>query len=152
MSKRGKENAGGKTDGGNSRDVNAAIRASLAVKLRAQQKLGYDEIARQCGFASRGAAHNAVQRELARNLSTNVEELRREELATLEYLEQTVLKRMRDEQYAKSMLFSVDRLLQIGERRAKLMGLDKRPDEELTNQPYEKKIILIDEPVQEVKA
>lgn len=119
--------------GGNTRDVNAAIRASLAVKLRAQQRLGYDEIARQCGFASRGAAHNAVQRELARNLSTNIEELRREELATLEYLEQTVLKRMRDEQYAKSQLFAIDRLLQISERRSKLMGMDAQKDERPAN-------------------
>ena len=137
-----------KNPNGNTRDVNAGIRASLALKLRAQQRLSYAEIAQQCGFASKGAAHNAVQRELARNISTNVDEMRREELATLEYLEQTCLKRMRDEQYEKSMLFAVDRLLQISERRAKLMGLDTRADEELTNANYEKRIILVDEEVQ----
>lgn len=123
MSKRGRENSGGKT-GGNSRDVNAGIRAALALKLRAEQRLPYDEIARQCGFASKGAAHNAVHRELERNISTNVEAMRREELATLDYLERETLKRMRDEEYAKAKLFAVDRLLQIMERRAKLMGLD----------------------------
>ncbi len=127
-----KKNAGGKTDG-NSRDVNAGIRAALALKLRAQQHLGYDEIARQCGFASRGAAHNAVQRELARNISTNVDEMRREELATLDYLEMECLKRMRDEEYSKAKLFAVDRLLAIHERRAKLMGLDMQKDERPAN-------------------
>src|SRR5258708_30527028 len=119
MSKRHGDNSGG-----NTRDVNAGIRASLALKLRAQQHLSYAEIATQCGFASKGAAHNAVQRELSRSISTNVEEMRREELATLEYLAMTVLKRLRDEEYSKSMLFAVDRLLVIMERRAKLMGLD----------------------------
>lgn len=143
----------GKSDnaGGNTRDVNAAIRASLAVKLRAQQRLSYDEIARQCGFSNRGAAHNAVQRELQRNISTNVEEMRREELATLDYLTMECLKRLRDEEYAKAKLFAVDRLIALSERRSKLMGLDMRPDEEIANQPYEKRIVLIDEP-QEVKA
>jgi AraC-like DNA-binding protein len=114
----------GDNSGGNTRDVNAGIRASLALKLRAQQHLSYAEIATQCGFSSKGAAHNAVQRELSRSISTNVEEMRREELATLEYLEMTVLKRLRDEEYSKSMLFAVDRILVIMERRAKLMGLD----------------------------
>ena len=114
----------GENSGGNTRDANAAIRAALAVKLRAEQRLSYAEIARQCGFASKGAAHNAVQRELARTIATNVEELRREELATLDYLEAVCLKRMRDETHEKALLFAVDRILQISERRARLLGLD----------------------------
>ena len=61
------------------RDVNAAQRAALAVKLRAN-KVKYDDIARQCGYGSPGAAHKAVMRELGRTISTNVEELRREGL------------------------------------------------------------------------
>ena len=121
----------GDNPGGNTRDVNVGIRASLALKLRAQQHLSYAEIATQCGFGSKGAAHNAVQRELSRTISTNVEQLRREELATLDYLEMTVLKRLRDEGYSKSMLFAVDRILAISERRAKLMGLDVPVDQAL---------------------
>ena len=123
MSKQGKSNSGG-----NTRDVNAGIRASLALKLRAEQHLSYQQIAIECGFASKGAAHNAVQRELDRTISTNVEQMRKEELATLDYLEMTVLRRMRDEEYKNGMLFAVDRLLVIMERRAKLMGLDLTPD------------------------
>jgi AraC-like DNA-binding protein len=116
-----------KNPDGNTRDVNAGIRASLALKLRAQQHLSYAEIAQQCGFASKGAAHNAVQRELQRTISTNVDEMRREELATLDYLEMMALKRLRDETYEKQQLFAFDRILQIMERRSKLMGLDAQP-------------------------
>ncbi len=136
-----------KNPDGNTRDVNAGIRASLALKMRAQQRLSYDEIARQCGFASKGAAHNAVQRELSRTINQSVNEMRREELASLDYLEEQCLKRMRSETHEKAMLFAVDRVLQIKERRSKLMGLDVKPDEELTNQHYEKRIVLIDTPV-----
>ena len=126
MSKRRDNNPGG-----NTRDANAGIRASLALKLRAQQHLSYAEIALECGYGSKGAAHNAVQRELSRSISTNVEQMRREELATLDYLEMTVLKRLRDEEYSKSMLFAVDRMLTIMERRARLMGLDIPVDQAL---------------------
>ena len=55
--------------------------------------------------------------------------MRRDELATLDYLEVQVLKRLRDEEYAKAQLFAVDRLLTIMERRAKLMGLDTPVDQ-----------------------
>ena len=105
------------------RDVNAAVRASLAVKLRAS-KVGYEQIAKQCGYASAGAAHNAVQRELKRTLVTNIDELRREELDSLEKLEFECWKRMTDKDFTKGMLFAVERIVQIKERRAKLMGLD----------------------------
>lgn len=109
------------------RDVNAAQRASLAVKLRAQ-KAKYDDIAKLCGYGSAGAAHKAVQRELGRTIATNVEELRREELDSLERLEFECWKRLYDKEYSKSMLFAVDRIVAIKERRAKLMGLDTPVD------------------------
>jgi hypothetical protein len=109
------------------RDVNAAVRASLAVKLRAS-KVGYEQIAKQCGYGSAGAAHNAIQRELKRNIVANVEEMRREELASLETLELECWKRLTDKEFTKPMLFAVDRIVAIKERRAKLMGLDVKPD------------------------
>lgn len=105
------------------RDVNAAQRANLALKLRAS-KVKYVDIARQCGYASPGAAHRAVQRELDRTVVTNVEELRKEELDSLERLELECWKRLADKSYEKSMLFAVDRILAIKERRARLLGLD----------------------------
>lgn len=131
-------NAKGRT----TRDVNAAERAAMAVRLRAQ-KLGYDEIARRCGYASRGACHDAVQRELQRVVVENVEELRREEVAMLDRLQEECWKRLDDDEFSKAKLFAVDRLLMISERRSKLMGLDKRPDELIANQNYIKKIVIV---------
>jgi AraC-like DNA-binding protein len=109
------------------RDVNASQRAVLAVQLRAQ-KVKYDEIAKACGYGSAGAAHKAVMRELQRTISTNVEELRREELDSLERLELKCWQRLDDKTYGKGMLFAVDRILAIKERRARLMGLDTPVD------------------------
>lgn len=117
-------NAKGRT----TRDVNAAQRASLALSLRAQ-RLPYDEIARRCGYGSRGAAHDAVQRELDRVVVENVDELRREEGDSLDRLEAICWKRLESEDHEKAMLFAVDRILAIKERRARLFGLDKKPDE-----------------------
>lgn len=119
------------TKGTTTRDVNAAMRAASAMKMRAEQRLTYEEIARQCGYADRRSCHKAVQRELERTVVTNANELRREELAQLEYLQYECLKRLRDTRYEKSMLFAVDRILQISERRAKLLGLDTKPDDAL---------------------
>jgi hypothetical protein len=109
------------------RDVNAANRASLAVKLRAQ-KVKYDDIATMCGFGSAGAAHKAVMRELDRCVSEDVAELRKEELDSLEQLELVCWKRLQDKTYAKSQMFAVDRIIAIKERRARLMGLDIKVD------------------------
>src|SRR5258707_15342563 len=105
------------------RDLNAVQRVALALKLRAQ-KVKYAEIATACGYGSAQAAHKAVMRELERIVSENTEELRREELDSLERLELECWKRLSDKEFTKSMLFAVDRILAIKERRARLMGLD----------------------------
>lgn len=118
------------TKGRTTRDVNAAQRAILALKLRAK-RLSYDEIARRCGYGSRGAAHAAVQRELDRVVVENVDQLRKEEAASLDELEAACWERLESEDHEKAKLFAVDRILAIKERRAKLMGLDKKPDEML---------------------
>jgi hypothetical protein len=109
------------------RDVNAAQRVAMAVKLRAA-KVGYEQIARQCGYGNPGTAHRAVMRELERTVVTNVEELRREELATLDTL-QTECMTLALDRGNKARLFAVDRLLAIMERRSKLMGLDVPVDQ-----------------------
>lgn len=114
------------------RDMNAAERVALALKLRAARQT-YDQIAAACGYDSRGSAYKAVQRELQRNISANVEEMRREELAMLDALQQECYTRMKDKSHDKAMLFAVDRILQISERRAKLMGLDTKPDDRPAN-------------------
>lgn len=108
------------------RDVNAAVRVETAIKLRAK-RVTYEEIARQCGYASRGACHDAVMRELERRVVANVDELRQEELDSLDRLEKICWDRLEDEakDYQKAKLFAVDRILAIKERRARLMGLDQ---------------------------
>ena len=118
------------TQGVQTRDVLAANRAVMALQLRTQ-KMKYDDIAVACGFAHAGAAHKAVQREMQRVVVTNVEELRREELNFLDDLQQKCYKKLlgKDGEAEKGMLWAVDRLIAISERRSKLMGLDVRPDE-----------------------
>lgn len=117
---------------GNTRDINAANRAVLALQLRAQ-KLTYDEIAQRAGYNDRAAAHKAVQREMSRVVVENVESLRREELLTLDIMQTECMQLFMD-QDNKGRLFAADRILQILERRAKLMNLDKRPEDVLTAQ------------------
>ncbi len=114
------------------RNMDAATRVSLALKLRAARQT-YDQIAIACGYDSRGSAYKAVQRELQRTISTNVDEMRREELAMLDQLQAECYTRMKDKTHDKAMLFAVDRILHISERRAKLMGLDAQKDERPSN-------------------
>lgn len=105
------------------RDVNAAQRVATALKLRAH-KARYEDIAAACGYGSAGAAHKAIMRELSRVIVANVDTLRREEADSLDRLEVECWKRLEDAEYASGMLFAVDRILAVKERRAKLLGLD----------------------------
>jgi len=110
--------------------VNAVARVEQALQLRAK-KHTYEEIAVSCGYASRGACHDAIMRELNRRVVTNVDALRLEELDSLERLEKICWDRLTNKEYAKSAMFAVDRIIAIKERRAKLMGLDVKPDEDV---------------------
>lgn len=116
----------GKSGAPPTRDINAAQRASLALKLRAS-KVKYEEVARQCGYASAGAAHRAVQRELNRTVVVNVEELRREELETLDLIQKECMALFLDRKNTWR-LTAADRILAVMERRARLMGLDTPVD------------------------
>lgn len=129
------------------RDINAAQRVSLAVKLRTQ-KVKYADIAVKCGYGSAQAAHKAVQREMQRVVVTNIEELRREELNFLDDLQQKCYAKIigNDEETKKGMLWAVDRLIAISDRRSKLMGLDVKPDEQAAAQHYVKKIMIVNAP------
>jgi hypothetical protein len=132
-----------KTEGKNQRrDVNAGLRVAKALELRAK-KTRLVDIAAQCGYASAGACYNAMQRELQRIIVENVEELRREEADGLDKLEAECWKRLEEEGFEKAKLFAVDRILMIKDRRAKLMGLDKRPDELVAQSNYVKKIVIV---------
>lgn len=110
------------------RDANAAQRVALAIKLRST-KMTYESIAVQCGYSNASACRKAVMRELDRCVVKAVDELRLEELDSLEKLELECWKIFADKERKRGQLFAVDRILQIKDRRAKLMGLDRKADD-----------------------
>lgn len=101
--------------------LDAKAKAAKAAKLRAQ-RYPWDYIARECGYSDRGAAYNAVQRELAAIPREAVEELRKVELESLDTAEAALAKRL-----AKGDTFAVDSMLRIKHLRAKLTGLYDAP-------------------------
>lgn len=125
------------------RDVNAAERASMAVRLRAQF-LTYDAIAKQCGYANPGACRKAIMRELDRTIVKDIEELRTQELSMLNMLHGEAWKMAMDKDNTWRT-YAMDRVISISESRRKLMGMDVRPDEHLTQQNYTKTIVLTHE-------
>src|SRR5260221_8666268 len=68
------------TQGVINRDVNAAVRIVDALKYR-QQGWTYEFIAHQCGYASPGAARNAIQNELDRVIVQEIDEWRNDHLS-----------------------------------------------------------------------
>lgn len=108
------------------RDVNSAQRAALAVKLRAQ-KLTFEEIAKRTGYSNASACRKAIMRELQRVVVENVDQLRREELLALDQLQAECWDLFFDKEN-RGRLFAAEKILLIMERRAKLAGLDARPD------------------------
>lgn len=130
----------------NTRDINAAVRVQSAIKLYLEERPTWDEIAARIGYASRGAAHNAVMRELDRCITHDVKELRTQELYMLGQLQARCYKAGNDEKN-KDWTWAVDRFAVLSKRKSELMGMDIKPDELLANQNYVKKIILThDEP------
>ncbi len=119
----------GNTQGVINRDVNAATRVIDAIKYR-QQGWTYERIAHQCGYASPGAARNAIQNELQRVLVQEIEDWRNDHTARLEKLHEEVWLLAMDKKN-RGRLFAVDRLLAIAEREAKLLGLDAKAEGEL---------------------
>ena len=118
------------------RDINATERARQALNLRKQ---GYtlEEIAKQCGYQDKSGAYRAIKRELDRVIIEEVEDLRK-----LEALRYDVLLKACMGKAEKGDIRAIEVAIQLADRRAKLTGLDKRPEEELVNQNYEKKIVI----------
>ena len=140
------------------RDINATVRGKLALELRTAG-LTLDEIARRCDYANRSGAFHAIRRELDRIPVEDAEQLRKIEHLRIEQLYALVFPLVAggvtlseeddddddDEPKKKNKvnLFAVDRLIMLMERHAKLMNLDVRPDDQETQQDYEKKIVLV---------
>lgn len=114
------------------RDVNAAVRATMAIDLL-KQRLTYQEIADKCGYASSGAAYNAVQRELKRRIVPKIDEYRQQELSILDSIHQKVwieaFETKDKDDNAKTNLWAVDRLIELSKDRRKLLNLDVRPED-----------------------
>lgn len=121
-------------------DPAVAQRREQAIKLR-MAGVRYEDIARQLGYASRGAAACDVQRALASTIAEPSEEMRALEVQRLDMLWQNAMKVLSRHHVTVSngkvvtldgepvkddgpVLQAIDRLLRIQERRAKLLGLD----------------------------
>ncbi len=128
------------------RDVNAAQRVIMALDLL-NRRFSYDEIASRCGYASRGAAYNAIQRELKRRIHPKIDELRDQELSILDAIHQKVwieaFETPNKDGEIKTNLWAVDRLLELSRDRRKLLNLDITPEQESANQNYIKRILLV---------
>lgn len=114
LKKRTKAN-GNKT---NAATIQSRLKAAKAVELRMEGKT-FSEIARELGYNSQQAAHDAVKRALDSTLRESADRLRELELARLDVLWQI--------QYLNAQGGDVQAMaacMKIMERRAKLLGLD----------------------------
>lgn len=126
------------TRGGNQRSAEAKLSAAersakaLAMRLRRHT---YDEIAQALGYSHKSAARKAVEREIAKVPREGAKELLTQELETLDRLQQRIMGLVLDERLDSKGndkgpdLWALDRVLQIMDRRARLMGLDKIGDD-----------------------
>lgn len=125
---RAKERTDISNSGSNTHDINASVRVLAALDLLLKENLSWDEIAARSGYSSRGAAHNAVTRELDRRVTHNISELRTRELYMINQLQARCYKAALDENN-QGWTWAVDRFNNLSERKSKLMGLDIKPEE-----------------------
>ena len=117
--------ASGKKKPAHFKDAAAAQRALQALDLR-KAGVSYEQIARACGYASRSGAYQAVQRELQRTMQEPADDVRQLELMRLDDLYRAMVpKALKGD---KDSTWYVDRCLAIMDRRARLLGLDMKPD------------------------
>lgn len=108
-------------------DVNAAVRATAGFKLRYEEFCTWEEVAKRAGYASRGAAKNAVDREALRHISQDIEEVRKAEFYRIERLQSRCYKAAMDPDN-ESWSWAIDRFAVLSKRKSELMGLDAKPD------------------------
>lgn len=99
-----------------SRSLTAAERAKLALELRAK-RYSFAEIAERCGYASRGAAHTAIQREIAKIPREAARELLALNLERLDHAERAISERV-----DTGDLKSIEVLLKIVAARLRFLG------------------------------
>ncbi|MFC5126894.1 hypothetical protein ACFPRL_27245 [Pseudoclavibacter helvolus] len=106
------------------RRATAAEKRKQALELR-RQGLQFDDIAKKVGYASKAAAHKAVQIAIRDITRESAEELIELELTRLDDLFAGFYEKAR-----KGDLFAVDRALKVMDQRAKFLGLYERKPED----------------------
>lgn len=106
--------------------IASRVRAAKALELRSEG-MGFPEIAKELGYNSRQAAHDAVQRALDGVLREPAEKLRTLDLERLDRMWQTHFL-----QAQAGDVQSLSACLKIMERRARLLGLDAPVQQELS--------------------
>lgn len=112
-------------------------RKASALDLLAQGQT-YEQIAHALGYRSKASAYNLVRQALDEHVKQNVEavqEVRGRELLQLQALEQKLLPTVLTADLTTTngrdlfpILETVDRIVKIKERRAKMLGLDDQAD------------------------
>lgn len=110
-------------------DMNAAVRAATGFKLRYEEQLTWEEVAAKAGYASRGAAKNAVDREAQRHVSRDIQEARDIENYRLIQLQMRCYNAGIDKTN-DAWTWAIDRYVTLSKRRSELMGIDVKPDED----------------------
>src|SRR5690625_1695922 len=128
------------------RRIEAAEKQAQSIELR---KAGatYDQIARKVGYANRGSAYRAVKSALEKITEEPAYELRNLISERLDVMLLGVWQQARS-----GHLGAIDRALKIEERRAKLYGLDKQAETEITVNNGAEYSSNLDELVQEYMA
>lgn len=107
--------------------MKAAERLAKALNLR-RAGASYEQIARECGWASKGTAHRAITAAMAKQATETAESaeaMRAMEGERLDALQMQMWKlAMAKETDDATRMAAVDRLVRIMERRARLYGLD----------------------------
>ena len=101
-------------------------REKRVVELR-REGFTWEQIATQVGYASPSGASDAYYRASARIVQDDIEEIRRLENDRLDYLFHAVWEKAIGGDHK-----AVDTCLKVMARRAKLLGLDARPEAKLT--------------------
>ena len=112
---------------GKTHDIDAAVHVRTALAIYLEERPTWDEIAARSGYGSRGAAHNAVRRELDRRITHDVQQLRDEELYMLQTIQARCYRAAIDENN-KDWTWATDRWAALSKRKSELMGLDVKPD------------------------
>lgn len=81
--------------------------------------LTFDAIARRLGYSSASGAYNVFKRAMERTVQEPADELRRVELARLDYYLECLAPHI-----AKGRGYAIEKAIMIQDRRARLLGLD----------------------------